>query len=460
MQLANTGRAPSLAALMLSLSAILLSASPAHAQPAAAPAVPPAVPPVAPEDWAVHFQSTGTWFFQPGFTSPYQGPQSLSPAANGRETFDATLFLGVRPWQGGELWFNPEIDQGFGLADTFGAAGFVSGEAYKVGAQDPYFLVQRLFLRQTFDLAGDVQTIDPAINQLGGSQTANRVIVTLGKISVPDIFDNNAYAHDSKNDVLNWANLDGGAFDYAANAWGYTYGGAVEWYQDWWALRGGAFNLSNIPNSKNIDPRVLAQYQAITEAEARYDLAGQPGKLRVLYWISRGRLGTYDDAIALAEATGTTPSTALVRRYRSKDGAALSWEQQIMPNFGIFLRASASQGSVEADEFTDINKSLALGTQLNGALWGRPDDEIVTSFIADSISHAGKLYLEDGGLGILVGDGRLPHAGPEQICETYYALPIYKYTHVTLDYQFINNPGYNSQRGPVSVFALRLHIQL
>src|SRR5216683_4540854 len=104
---------------------------------------------VKPENWAMHGQATITWELQPAFRSPYQGPHSLSPAANGRETIDATLYAGIRPWPGAEFWINPEIDQGFGLSNTFGVAGYPSGEAFKVGKADPYVLVQRGFLRQT-----------------------------------------------------------------------------------------------------------------------------------------------------------------------------------------------------------------------------------------------------------------------------------------------------------------------
>ena len=204
---------------------------------------------VAPETWAVHVQSTLTWELQPAFRSPYQGPQSLSPAANGRETIDSTLYAGVRPWAGGEIWMNPEVDQGFGLSDTFGVAGYPSGEAYKLGKAEPYILVQRGFLRQTINLSGETEKLEPDLNQLAGTQTANRLVFTIGKYSIVDIFDTNTYAHDPRSDFLNWSIIDQGAFDYAANAWGYTYGGAAEWYQDRWTIRAGMFDLSQAPNT-------------------------------------------------------------------------------------------------------------------------------------------------------------------------------------------------------------------
>src|SRR5437764_1479760 len=80
-----------------------------------------------------------------------------------------------------------------------------NSEAYKVGKAAPYFRLQRLFFRQTFDLGGDVQQIEPDANQLDGTRAADKVILTLGKLAVTDIFDTNTYAHDPKKDFLNWA---------------------------------------------------------------------------------------------------------------------------------------------------------------------------------------------------------------------------------------------------------------
>jgi high affinity Mn2+ porin len=412
---------------------------------------------VEPENWAIHGQATITWELQPAFRSPYQGPHSLSPAANGRETIDATLYAGFRPWPGAEIWINPEVDQGFGLSDTFGVAGYPSGEAFKVGKVDPYVLVQRGFLRQTIDLGGETEKLEPDLNQLGGTQTANRLVFTIGKYSIVDIFDTNTYAHDPRNDFFNWSIIDQGAFDYAANAWGFTYGGAAEWYQDRWTIRAGAFDLSQAPNTIALS-HGFGQGQFVSEVEERHTLWGQPGKLKLLYWLTRGNLGTYLDAIALGASTGETPSTAAVRRFRTKDGFGLNLEQQIAADFGVFARASLSRGTVEEVDFTDINQSISAGLALTGSRWGRPDDTVGIAGAANRISHQGKLYLAAGGLGGIIGDGRLPNAGPEQILEAYYRVAVFSFAHVAFDHQFINHPAYNRDRGPVSIFAIRAHV--
>lgn len=411
------------------------------------------------EQWAIHGQSTYTQQYQPAFHSPYQGPQSLSSAANGRETFDATVYAGFRPWRGAEVWVNPEVDQGFGLGNSFGVAGYLSGEAYKLGQTDPYYRMSRAFFRQTIDLDGEVQKVDPDLNQLGGSQTANRVVITVGKISVVDIFDGNKYAHDPRGDFLNWSILDSGTFDYAADAWGTTYGAVVEWYQNWWTVRAGLFDLSNVPNSISLSLPLFHQDQLVSELEERHTLWDQPGKLKFLYWLTRGNLGTYADALALAAATGTTPSTGAVRNYRSKYGIVLNLEQALTPDLGMFARAGWTQGGVEEDDFTDIDQSLSIGLSLAGTRWNRPDDTVGLAGAVNQIARSAKEYLAAGGLGGIIGDGQLPMAGPEQVIETYYSYAAFSFAKVTADYQFVNNPAYNRQRGPVSVFALRLHAE-
>jgi high affinity Mn2+ porin len=383
----------------------------------------------------------------------------LSPAANGRETFDASIYAGFRPWHGAEIWVNPEADQGFRLGSTFGVAGYLSGEAYKLGETDPYYRMSRAFFRQTIDLGGQTLKVDPDLNQLGGSQTANRVVLTIRKISVVDIFDTNKYAHDPRNDFLNWSIIDAGSFDYAADAWGSTYGATAEWYKDWWAARVGLFDLSNVPNSIHLSLPLFQQTQFVAELEERHALRDQPGKLKFLHWLTRGNLGSYEDALALAAATGTTPSTVAVRTYRSKYGVVLHLEQRLMPDLGMFARAGWSQGSVEEDDFTEINQTLSIGLSLSGTGWGRPGDTVGLAGVANQISHAAKLYLAAGGLGGIIGDGQLPMAGPEQIIETYYSFAAFSFAKVTGDYQFVNNPAYNHERGPVSVFALRRHAE-
>jgi high affinity Mn2+ porin len=409
------------------------------------------------DNFAFHAQSTFVEQYDPPFRSPYVGPNSLIPN-EGRETWDATAYLGVRLWSGAELWVDPEIDQGFGLSDTLGVAGFPSGEAYKVGETAPYARVPRAFIRQTIDLGGDSKKVDAAANQFSDTQTENRVVLTVGKFSVTDIFDTNKYAHDPRGDFLNWTIADTGTFDYAADAWGYTYGTAVEWYQGEWTVRGGVFDLSIVPNSPDLDTS-FTQFQWVGEIERRYELWGQPGKLAVTGFLTRGRMGSFEDAIQLAALTGGPADITAVRRYQSRGGVSLNLEQQITEQLGLFARAGWADGNIEPYEFTDVDRTVAAGVSLNGKQWGRPDDTVGVAGVVNGITKVHQEFLNDGGLGILIGDGMLPHPGPEEIIETYYNYALSSSTHLTFDYQFITNPAYNTDRGPVSVLGGRFHWQ-
>jgi high affinity Mn2+ porin len=411
-----------------------------------------------PEPWNLHGQFTLTKQYHPSFTSPYQGTNSLSPGSNGEETTDLTLFVGVRLWNGGAFYINPEIDQGFGLSNTLGTAGFPSGEAYKVGKSHPYFRLQRAFLRQRFDLGGENLAISPGPNELGGTQTADNVTVTVGKFSVVDIFDTNAYAHDPRGDFLNWSVIDAAAFDYAADAWGYTVGGAVEWTQSWWTVRGGFFDLSDVPNSKMLEAG-FKEFALIGEIEGRYDLAGHPGKLRVLGFLNYGRMGSYGDAVSLGRTTGVPPDTALVRHFAARPGLALNLEQEIRPHLGVFARLSVNDGSKEAYDFTDVNRSASAGFLLKGNQWNRADDSAGLAVAINGLSAAARTYFAAGGLGILIGDGQLPHAGRENIVETFYSMRVVEHLTVSANYQYVVHPAYNRDRGPVSILALRVHAE-
>jgi len=409
-------------------------------------------------DWlAVHGQATFTLQGTPGFDSPYVGPNSLTPHQR-KETIDATLYVGVRPWAGGEVWIDPEVDQGFGLSNTLGVAGFPSAEAYKVGKKHPYTRLQRAFFRQAIGLGGDTQEIEAGQNVFAGKADANRLVATAGKFGVGDVFDTNRYAHDPRGDFLNWAAVDAGSFDYAADAWGYSTGISLEWYCGPWTLRGGLFNLSKVPNGEVLE-KGFGQSQWVGEVEHRHRIGGHDGAIRFGLFRNRGLFGRFDEALALAQVTGDAPDTARVRRRQSRVGGYVNLEQGLADNVGVFARAGLVDGQIEPYDFTDVDRTLEAGVALDGAMWGRKGDMIGLAGIANGISSAHERYLDAGGIGVLVGDGRLPHHGTEKIAELYYSWRPWAPVALTLDYQFVDNPGYNRDRGPAHIFGLRLHGQ-
>jgi high affinity Mn2+ porin len=190
----------------------------------------------------------------------------------------------------------------------------------------------------------------------------------------------------------------------------------------------------------------------------RHQILGRPGKLKLLGYVNRSDMGSYTDALRLARQTGATPDTSLVRQLASNPGLAINVEQELASDLGAFARASANDGDKEAFEFTEINRSLSAGLSLKGDRWGRHDDTVGLAVVVNALSGAARDYFAGGGMGILIGDGRLNY-GPEKIAEIYYNWHLDPRLDLALDFQHLTNPAYNRDRGPVPIVALRLHGQ-
>jgi high affinity Mn2+ porin len=292
--------------------------------------------------------------------------------------------------------------------------------------------------------------------QLAGHQSNERWVITVGKFSVTDIFDNNQYAHDPKSNFLNWAAVDTGTFDYAADAWGYTVGIAAERYHGAWVARVGWMDLSNVPNSPHLEPGGH-EFELLAEVEHQHTLWKQPGKWLITAYDNRGRMALLNQAVATAEQRQQPIDLSAVRHYRSRTGLSASVEQSVSEDLGLFARLGKASGNVEAYDFTEIDQTIGLGMALKGTPWSRPMDTVGLVGIVNGISAARQQFLQAGGLGLLVGDGQLPHPASERILESYYSAQIGTKTAITLDAQLIKNPGYNSDRGPAPIYAIRLH---
>jgi high affinity Mn2+ porin len=408
---------------------------------------------VQPEDWSIHLQYTLIGEGYPRFRSPYQGTNSLPAGGELRETMSQTTYLGRRLWNGGELYFNPEFNQGFGLADTLGLAGFPNGEAQKAGEHVPKLNIARLFLKQTIGLGGEQEPIADGLNQIAGPQDISRFTIYAGKLAVNDLFDNNRYAHDPRHDFMNWAVWAGGAYDYAADQKGYTDGVAVDFNQKAGAFRFGYFLEPKFSNSRDLDTLIFQRggYQA--EIEQRYEISSWPGRLRVLGFVNRALMGSYSQALL-------TPglNIAETRKDRFKTGFVLNLEQAIGADLGVFARFSYNDGSNEIMSFTDIDRSGLLGISLKGGGWGRPNDVIGVAGVVNALSRREADFIAAGGLGILIGDGKLNYA-TENIIEACYRYQLTDLVAATFDYQLFVNPAYNQARGPVSVFTGRVHFE-
>jgi high affinity Mn2+ porin len=403
--------------------------------------------------WEIHGQTTYLPQGYPGFRALYTGPNSLTPAPQTQATWSSSLFLNMRLWEGGELYYNPELLQGFGLNDTVGVAGFPNGEAQKSNFPYPHYNTSRLLLRQTVGFGGEQEELASAPLQLSNKVDVSRLTVQAGKFAVMDIFDGHAYAKDTRKDFINWAMWAPGAFDYSADKVGLTYGATAEFNQKQWALRAGYFLMVGTSNSNNFDMRVFERGSYVLELETRYSLFSLPGKLRTIGWFNSAYSGSYRETL---NNPALDLDIAQTRKGRIKYGYVLSLEQTLTDDIGLFGRWSWNDGKTEIMAFTDIDASLATGLSIKGARWGRPDDVIGIGGAINALSKDHRDFIAAGGLGVLIGDGALNYRR-ERIFETYYAFALNRQITLTADYQFITNPAYNADRGPVSVFSGRFH---
>ncbi len=404
--------------------------------------------------WSLHTQATYVYQGNGGFPAAYSGSNSFGPKADAEHTFSFSLFLDRALWRGADLVYNPEVFQGHGLSATYGIAGFPNGEAVKSGFANLHYSTSRLFLRQVVGLGGEKEKIEDDQNQRAQAVDVDRLTFSLGKFSAGDFFDDNAYSHDPRTQFMNWSLWESAAWDYPADIVGFTAGFVAEWNTPRATLRYGIFMEPTVSNGPRLDPHVDRAYGQILQYDARYTSQGHPGTVRPFVYWNRAHMGGYAEAAAQPYPADIT----LTRAYRSKAGAGVSWDQELTSDLGVFARLSWDDGREESFAFTEIDRSVAAGLSLKGALWHRATDTVGLAGVVNGIAGDHQKYLEDGGTGLLLGDGGLSYA-PERIVETYYALQPWKWLQVTADFQYVWNPGYNSARGPVPLYALRGHVQ-
>ena len=343
--------------------------------------------------------------------------------------------------------------QGYGLSKTLGVEGFPNGEAFRLGNTVPNVNFARVFIRQTFGFGGEQEAIEDDQLHLAGKQDVSRLTLTLGRMSVKDIFDNNAYANDPRAQFMNWALMANEAWDYPADALGYMTGFAAELNQPHWTLRYGFFQMPRVSNGTVLDQHFLDAWGMVTEFERRFMLGEHPGTVRLLAFLNHAHMGSY--AVTL-ENPSLDMDITKTREYRFKYGFGLNLEQEIFKNIGVFSRLGWSDGQNEAWVFSDVDRTATAGLSVKGEFWHRPEDTFGLAGVFNGLSRIHQEFFEAGGTGILAGDGALNY-GWEKILEAYYDFKIWETIHTTLDYQFIADPAFNRDRGPVSVFAARLH---
>ncbi|WP_423793731.1 carbohydrate porin [Methylobacterium indicum] len=410
--------------------------------------------------YSFHGQTTFVMQGVPGFRAPYRGDNSLVPNQV-QSTTTATLFLGVKLTDSTELYYNPEFSQGFGLSRTLGVAGFVNGEAQKAGAPFPKLRSNRYFIRQTFGLGGATEDVPDGVNQVAMTRDVERISVVAGKFALGDFFDGNVYAHDPRVDFMNWSIWGSSAWDFPANLPGFTQGVMVEYNRPEFAIRAAYTQVPKQPSNDVLDPRVFERAGTNIEFEERHVLPGldQPGKLRIGLFSNVGNTANYRQVVDLTQAgiyDDINDAAAATRRPRRKTGAYINLEQALTPDLGLFARASLSDGRNESLSFTDVDRSVSGGLSLKGTAWERPSDTVGIGGAINGLSPSHRAFFANGGLGLLIGDGRLTY-GTERAFETYYALSLTKAVTVSFNYQLVVNPAYNRDRGPANFFGTRLH---
>lgn len=411
------------------------------------------------EDCNATFQSTYVWQEKQALHAAYSGPHSLSVGREWSDSLTATANLGVRPWSGGEAYLDAEAAQGVPLSGLAGLGGFTNAEMARTSGPSLTLYRARLFLRQTWGDGGAQEAVESAANQLAGMVDRRRWVLTVGNLSVLDLFDDNAYSHDPRTQFLNLALMSNGAYDYAADARGYSWGAALERYAGDWVVRAGRFIEPRQPNQQALDRRVLRHYGDQIELEHAHDIGGQAGKVRVLAYRDRATMSRYQDALDAAAGSGRAPDLNAVRHDEHiKYGLGLNAEQALSPDLGVFARAGWADGRTETYAFTEIDRSVSGGGLLKGSSWGREQDRVGLALVSNGLSHAHRQYLAAGGEGFFLGDGALRYRR-ETIVEAFYDWAPLQALWLTLDWQHISNPAYNAGRGPAKVASVRLHTE-
>ncbi len=432
------------------------------------------------EQWNAYGQATYISNAQDAFHAAYSNlngtPNSLSPYAQRSFTATVTGYFALRAWKGAEFYAVPEMISELPLSGLHGLGGGIQNfELQKNGTESATWYLSRAFYRQTIGLGGNLIHVNSGAMQLGGNMTSRRLVITAGNFSILDIFDKNSYAGDLRNQFLNMAFMTNAAYDFAADARGYTWGLVGEFYYDQWAFRFARIMGPIDPNQLMLNLDLLNAYGDQIELERKHTLYGQPGALKLLGYRNQERMGSWTDAIAALQSnpnnnatTCTTfsygsgnagaPDLCWARKSNVKMGIGVNMEQAVSEDLGLFFRGMVSDGKTEVYSYTSSDSSLSIGGLLKGSRWGREKDTTGIGYAASFLSSQHIAYLNLGGIDGFIGDGKINYK-PEQVLDIFYKYHFIKSTWLSLDYQHIANPAYNADRGPVDIYSGRVHFE-
>ncbi|MGA8430658.1 MAG: carbohydrate porin [Candidatus Sulfotelmatobacter sp.] len=419
-----------------------------------------------------HFKDTRFWLsgqanfiFQahPGFHAPYSGKNSLSPHYEKATSRVLTLYTGVRLNHSTEILVDVEEAGGAALSTGLGVAGAPNLDIVRnpLLSKEPY--LGRGMIHKVFALSKDKIENQRTAFSLFDELPRRRLEVRFGKFSMPDFFDQNSVGSDTHFQFINWSIDDNGAWDYAADTRGYTVGAVADFEDRNWGLR---FSEALMPKVANGIDLVWRPWQARgenIEYELRHGLISKKaGVVRLLSYVNHADMGIYRDAVVAFEQGQLNESAPEITNHpwhiTSKYGLGVNLEQNLASNITAFARWGWDNGKTESFAYTEIDSTVAEGIGVTGAKWRRKQDRAGVAFVTNGIKKDHQNYLADGGYGFLIGDGRLNY-GRENILESYYTAHVWRGIYLAPGLQYIVNPGYNRDRGPVIVPGLRAHVE-
>jgi hypothetical protein len=404
---------------------------------------------------------------QSSLTSPYAGKLSLLADGDLQPTNTIGFYGGWAPWSWGQLYFDVEKFMGAGVSGATGLGGLTNGDVIREGAVGlkKEFYIARLYARFMWPLGSQTVQVARGQDQIAGREAATRFELKVGQMAASDDFDRNRYAGAARTQFLNWSLWNNTAWDFAANTRGYTEGLVLGYISPQWSLKYGIYRMPLYANGQTLETLNRARGQQL---ELTLSPSALTTVVRLLAYRNTARMGIYEEALAIAAANGTAPDIAANGQDgRHKTGFGINAEQPLADDgdSGVFARLGWNDGKTESFVFTEVDQHASAGGQLSGVHWQRAADRVGLGFAVQGISSEHRAYLGAGGCGFLLCDGRLNYAH-EQIVEAYYraqwsfapwgaALRL----QVSPDFQYIENPGYNHDRGPVRFYALRVHLE-
>ena len=414
--------------------------------------------------WTFHYQATVIDQYHGRFNSPYSGKNSLQDTTEDDMSVTSTIFLGYRLWRYGSFYCNPEISGGKGFSGTTGIAGFPNGEIYRVGDPVTTAYLARAYYQQSIALHGSHDTLfTDDQNQVTQYLPTKRITFSAGKFSLADFYDGNPYSHDARGQFMNWVLMDNGAWDYPADTRGYTFGAIIQLIEPTWYIELSDALEPYSANGPVMDPNFTKTFGITFETGFTFKAAGKTGGLSLLLFLNQNRAGNYEDAIIAYNETGKADALSIdndsAYNGNKKYGVGLSFNYPLSQYVGFFMRAGWNNGLTGDWAFTEVDQTITPGFSFDGQLWKRKGDNFGIAFIANGLSKEHIAFENAGGYGFIIGDGKLPNYKPEQVLETYYQFKFLEHLFVAPDFQYVVNPAYNADRGPVSIYSVRVHLE-